>query len=155
MFNPAYPAQSIWGYDGVYPGLTFYARYGRTVITRLFNELSQDHVGYGSPELSMHFHNLHTPSESDGFTGGYISQFKAGPTLSGYGLYKDHCYPNVYADYEKSCETDLNATGDPREALGALWYHDHTLNTTGANVVNSLEGFYLLFDEIDSAIKMT
>ena len=150
-FNPAYPEQNIWGYDGVYPGPTFHARYGRTVITRLFNKLPQDHVGYGSPELSMHLHNLHTPSESDGFTGDYFSPIKAGPTLTGPGLYKDHCYPNVYAGYDKSRENgDLNAIGDPREALGTLWYHDHTLDTTGANVVKGLAGFYLLFDEIDS-----
>ncbi len=149
-FNPAYPEQPIWGYDGMYPGPTFHARYGRTVITRLFNELPQDHVGYGSPELSMHLHNLHTPSESDGFTGDYFSPIKAGPTLTGPGLYKDHCYPNVYAGYDKSREIDPNAIGDPREALGTLWYHDHTLDTTGANVVKGLAGFYLLFDEIDS-----
>lgn len=116
-FNPAYPEQPIWGYDGMYPGPTFHARYGRTVITRLFNELPQDHVGYGSPELSMHLHNLHTPSESDGFTGDYFSPVKSGPTLTGPGLYKDHCYPNVYAGYDKSRESDPNAIGDPREAL--------------------------------------
>ena len=152
MFNPAYPAQNIWGYDGVYPGPTFHARYGRTVITRLFNELPspQDHVGHGSPEISMHLHNLHTPSESDGFSGDYFSKSKAGPTLTAPGLYKDHCYPNVYAGYEKSRESDPNAIGDPREALGTLWYHDHTLDSTGANVVKGLAGFYLLFDEIDS-----
>ena len=153
VFNPAYPAQKIWGYDGMYPGPTIHARYGRTVITRLFNELPspQDHVGHGSPEISMHLHNLHTPSESDGFSGDYFSKFKAGPTLAGPGLYKDHCYPNVYAGYDKSRETpNSNAIGDPREALGTLWYHDHTMETTGANVVKGLAGFYLLFDEIDS-----
>jgi FtsP/CotA-like multicopper oxidase with cupredoxin domain len=152
VFNPAYPEQPIWGYDGMYPGPTFHARYGRTVITRLFNELPkpQEHVGYGSPELSMHLHNLHTPSESDGFPGDYFSPIKAGPTLSGSGIYKDHCYPNVYAGYDKSRESDPNAIGDPREALGTLWYHDHTLDTTGANVVKGLAGFYLLFDETDS-----
>ena len=150
VFNPAYPAQNIWGFDGVYPGPTFHARYGRTVITRLYNELPQNHVGYGSPEVSMHLHNLHTPSESDGFPGDYFSPNKAGPTLTNPGLYKDHCYPNVYAGYDKSRETDPNAIGDPREALGTLWYHDHTLDSTGANVVKGMAGFYLLFDEIDS-----
>ena len=150
VFNPAYPAQNIWGYDGMYPGPTFHARYGRTVITRLFNELPQDHIGFGSPEVSMHLHNLHTPSESDGFPGDYFSKLKAGPTLAGPGLYKDHCYPNVYAGYEKSRESDPSAIGDPREALGTLWYHDHAMDTTGANVVKGLAGFYLLFDELDS-----
>ena len=150
VFNPAYPAQNIWGYDGMYPGPTFHARYGKTVVTRLFNELPQNHVGFGSPEISMHLHNLHTPSESDGFPGDYFSPNKAGPTLLNPGSYKDHCYPNVYAGYDKSRETDPNAIGDPREALGTLWYHDHTLDSTGANVIKGLSGFYLLFDDVDS-----
>ena len=150
VFNPAYPAQNIWGFDGLYPGPTFHAHYGRTVITRLYNELPQNHVGFGSPEVSMHLHNLHTPSESDGFPGDYFSPNKAGPTLSSPGVYKDHCYPNVYAGYDESRESDPNAIGDPREALGTLWYHDHTLDSTGPNVVKGLAGFYLLFDETDS-----
>jgi len=153
---PNYPAQPIWGYDGKYPGPTFHARYGTPVITRLFNELPQDHVGYGSPELSMHLHNLHTSSESDGFTGDYWSPNKFGPTLNGPGLYKDHCYYNVYAGYENSRNPNHpdylgpNAIGDWREALGTLWYHDHTLDSTGPNVVKGLAGFYILYDDIDS-----
>lgn len=150
VFNPAYPPQPIWGYDGMYPGPTFHARYGRTVLTRVFNELPQNHIGYGLPEISLHLHNLHTPSESDGFPGDYFSQNKAGPTLQSPGFFKDHCYPNVYAGFEESRQSDPNAIGDPREALGTLWYHDHTLDSTGANVLKGMAGFYLLFDEIDS-----
>jgi FtsP/CotA-like multicopper oxidase with cupredoxin domain len=150
VFNPAYPAQNIWGFDGMYPGPTIHARYGRTIIARVYNELPQNHVGFGSPEISMHLHNLHTPSESDGFPGDYFSPTKKGPTLSAPGSFKDHCYPNVYAGYEKSRESDPNAIGDPNEALGTLWYHDHTLDSTGANVIKGLAGFYILYDEVDS-----
>ncbi len=149
-FNPAYPAQNIWGYDGMYPGPTFKARYGRAAIVRLFNDLPQNHVGFGSPETSMHLHNLHTPSESDGFPGDFWSAVKAGPTLASAGAYKDHCYPNVYAGYDQSRISDPTAIGDPREALGTLWYHDHTLGATNANVSKGMAGFYLLYDDIDS-----
>jgi FtsP/CotA-like multicopper oxidase with cupredoxin domain len=149
-FNPAYPAQTIWGYDGMYPGPTFKARYGRTVITRLFNELPSNHVGFGSPEISMHLHNLHTPSESDGFPSDYWSTTKFGPTLTSNGYYKDHCYPNVYAGYDQSRLGNPTAIGDPREALGTLWYHDHTLDSTAANCTKGLAGFYLLYDDVDS-----
>lgn len=150
VFNPAYPAQNIWGYDGMYPGPTFHARYGRTVITRLFNELPQNHIGFGTPEISMHLHNLHTPTESDGFPGDYFSPIKNGPTLSAPGSYKDHCYPNVYAGYDKSRESNPTAIGDPNEALGTLWYHDHTLDSTGPNLVKGMAGFYILYDDVDS-----
>lgn len=149
-FHPEYPLQPIWGFDGVYPGPTFHARYGKPAIVRLFNELPADHVGFGSPEVSMHLHNLHTGSESDGFPGDYWSPTKFGPTLYGPGRFKDHFYPNIYAGYEKSRETDPYAIGDSREALGTLWYHDHTLDFTAPNVVKGMAGFYLLFDDLDS-----
>jgi len=120
VFHPDYPAQPIWGFGGTYPGPTFYARYGKPAIVRLFNELPTNHVGFGTPETTMHLHNLHTGSESDGFPGDYWSRTKFGPTVSAPGTYKDHFYPNVYAGYEKSRETDPNAIGDSREALGTL-----------------------------------
>jgi FtsP/CotA-like multicopper oxidase with cupredoxin domain len=153
---PNYPEQPIWGYDGKYPGPTFYARYGIPIITRLYNQLPQDHVGFGTPELSMHLHNLHTASESDGFTSDYWSPNKFGPTLSGPGYYKDHCYHNVYAGLDNSRDPnhpdfqDFDAIGDPREALGTLWYHDHTQDSTAPNVIKGLAGFYLIFDDLDS-----
>ena len=150
MFHPDYPAQRIWGFegntaDGPVLNPTIFARYGRPVICRLFNELPVDHVGFGTPEVSMHLHNLHAPSESDGFPGDYFSPTKAGPTLGGPGSFKDHFYPNVYAGLD-----EYGGIGDPRQALGTLWYHDHTLDFTAPNASRGLAGFYLLFDHIDS-----
>jgi len=157
-FNPAYPAQPIWGYDGIYPGPTFHARYGRPFVVRLFNELPQDHVGYGSPESAMHLHNLHTSSESDGFPGDYFSPERTGPTLGDLngankgkpGRFKDHCYHSVYAGLDESRKTNPKGIGDYREALGTLWYHDHTEDATAPNVVKGQLGSFLMFDEIDS-----
>ncbi|NNG23561.1 multicopper oxidase family protein [Telluria aromaticivorans] len=145
-FHPDLPIQPIWGYDGIFPGPTFVAKYGEPVIVRIYNELPQNHVGYGSPEISTHLHNLHNASESDGFTGDYYSALKFGPTMSAPGKYKDHLYANCLAGYDEYHETH----GDPREALGTLWYHDHRLDFTAPNVHRGLSGFYLLFDDIDS-----
>lgn len=145
-FHKDLPTQAIWGYDGIFPGPTFVAKYGEPVIVRIHNNLPQNHIGYGSPEISTHLHNLHSGSESDGFTGDYYSPVKAGPTMTGPGKYKDHLYANCLAGYDQYYETH----GDPREALGTLWYHDHRLDFTGPNVYRGLSGFYLLFDEIDS-----
>lgn len=145
-FHRDLPTQPIWGYDGICPGPTFVAKYGEPIIVRIHNNLPQNHVGFGSPEISTHLHNLHNGSESDGFTGDYYSPVKAGPTMSAPGKYKDHLYPNCLAGYDEYYETH----GDPREALGTLWYHDHRMDFTGPNVYRGLSGFYLLFDEIDS-----
>ncbi|WP_137885849.1 multicopper oxidase family protein [Pseudomonas sp. 2FE] len=157
VFHPAYPPQRIWGYEGTTPGATtpgptFFARYGRPIICRIHNRLPQNHVGFASPEITTHLHNLHTPSESDGFPGDYYSPNKAGPTVdrsgprNGAGEFKDHFYPNIYAGYDQL----QNHIGDPNEALGTLWYHDHTLDFTAPNLVRGLFGFYFIFDPLDS-----
>ena len=145
-FHPQLPPQKVWGYDGILPGPTFVARYGEPIMVRIFNELPANSIGFGSPEISTHLHNLHDGSESDGFTGDYYSKTKFGPTMTGPGAYKDHHYVNCYAGYDAVHQTE----GDPREALGTLWYHDHRLDFTGPNVYKGLAGFYLLFDELDS-----
>lgn len=154
-FNPAYPLQSIWSFApgrpdnpvaAQIPSPTYFAHYGKPILCRIHNNLPQGHVGFGTPEISTHLHNLHSASESDGFPGDYYSAYKAGPTLTAPGSYNDHCYPNVMAGYEDSPET----FGDYREALGTLFYHDHTLDFTAPNVYRGLSGFYLLFDKLDS-----
>lgn len=138
QFHAQGPKSVIWGYNGTLPGSTIVARYGEPVCVRFQNNLPANAVGYGSPEISTHLHNLHCGSESDGFTGDYFSPTKAGPSLTAPGRWRDHLYPNMYAG------------GDPREALGTLWFHDHRMDFTSGNVYRGLAGFYLLFDHIDS-----
>ncbi|WP_371926101.1 multicopper oxidase family protein [Pseudomonas sp. LPB0260] len=155
VFNPAYPPQRIWGFafDGqaaTSPGPTIVARYGQPTILRIRNRLPREHKGFGTPEISTHLHNAHTASESDGFPGDYYSAFKAGPTLASPGDFIDHFYPNIYAGYDEQ----NNGIGDPREALGTLFYHDHTMDFTAPNLVRGLSGFYLLFDHIDSGNEL-
>lgn len=151
-FHPELPTQKIWGYDGMVPGPTFVARYGVPITLRIYNDLPANTVGFGSPEISTHLHNLHSGSESDGFAGDYYSATKYGPTLTAAGVYKDHFYPNCYAGYD---DPRYQATkGDPREALGTLWYHDHRMDFTAPNVYRGLSGFYLLFDDIDSGDEL-
>lgn len=145
-FHPHLPRQKIWGFDGMSPGPTLVMRHGQPALVRIFNELPPDSVGFGSPEISTHMHNAHTPSESDGFPADYFSPYKHGPGLTRAGDYKDHHYVNCHSNY---AEFDLS-DGDPSEGLGTLWYHDHRLDFTAANVYKGLAGFCLMFDEIDS-----
>ena len=144
-FHPELPRQKIWGYDGLLPGPCFVARYGEPILVRIENALPRDHVGFGTPEISTHLHNGHTPSESDGFPGDYYSESQYGSTLSRAGKYKDHHYPNIRSNLD-----GFPAGGDPRLSLGTLWYHDHRMEFTAPNVYRGLAGFYLIFDEIDS-----
>ena len=145
-FHPHLPEQMIWGYDGMLPGPTFVANYGEPILVRIENDLPRDHTGFGSPEISTHLHNGHTPSESDGFPGDYYSRDKHGPTLSRPGRFKDHHYPNKLSNSHDFPDSD----GDPEGALGTLWYHDHRMEFTGPNVYKGLAGFYLVFDKLDT-----
>ncbi|MDT4826937.1 Cell division protein FtsP [compost metagenome] len=150
-FNEAYPLQPIWGFQGngpdtTTPGPVIFARYGQPIVVRIRNRLPADHQGFGSPEISTHLHNAHTASESDGFPGDFYSATKFGPTLVSPGEFLDHHYGNIYAGFDEF----QNGIGDPREALGTLFYHDHTMDFTAPNVYKGMLGFYLLFDDIDS-----
>ena len=157
-FHNDLPWQRLWGFDSMFPGPTFIERYGEPTIVRIHNKLptSAQHVGFGSPEISTHLHNLHCASESDGYAADFYSSTKHGPTLTGKGAYMDHHYPHCYAGYDNPKFKDSNGAlrGDPCEALGTLWYHDHREDFTAANCYRGLMGFYLLFDHIDSGNEL-
>lgn len=142
-FHSHLPEEEIWGYDGIFPGPTFVNRLGVPVVVRFRNELPQDHVGFGSPEIITHLHSGHVGSAADGFAGDYYSPRKAGPTLRHPGAFYDHHYAN------------FPSRGDPREVTNTLWYHDHREDFTAANVYKGLCGFYLVFDDLDTGDETT
>jgi FtsP/CotA-like multicopper oxidase with cupredoxin domain len=120
-----------WGFDGATPGPIYHARYGEPVLVRRFNTLppvGQSKVTFALPSTTSHLHNGHTASESDGNPQDWIDP----------GEFWDHHYCNFPSGF------------DSREKLTTLWYHDHRLDFTAANVYAGLAGFYLLFDEQDS-----
>ncbi|MBT3401683.1 MAG: multicopper oxidase domain-containing protein [Rhodospirillaceae bacterium] len=127
-YHPELPPTPSWGYDGSVPGPTFHARYGEPLLVRRFNDLPADHTGYGLPSTTMHLHNMHAASESDGFPIDFIDS----------GEWWDHHYCMFPAGM------------DPREKLTLLWYHDHRMDFTAANVYAGLTGFCLFFDEHDT-----
>ena len=139
--SPDLPLQTIWGYDGMVPGPTYIARYGEPILVRNFNELPANNDGFGLNEVSTHQHNGHTPSESDGFPCDF---FRA-------GQFYDQHYPNALAGFASTHPPN----GDPNEALGTLWYHDHRVDFTSQNVYKGLSGFYLLFDNLDTGDETT
>jgi FtsP/CotA-like multicopper oxidase with cupredoxin domain len=128
------PLGTIWGYDGTFPGPTYHARVGESVLVRMFNDLPTAARAFGRPETTTHLHNGHTPSESDGNPLDYFEP----------GRFYDQLYPNCLAGY------DAFEEGDPNEMMNTLWYHDHRLDFTSQNTYRGLEGFYLLFGLRDS-----
>ncbi|MEM7200669.1 MAG: multicopper oxidase domain-containing protein [Planctomycetota bacterium] len=129
-FHPDLPPSTIWGFNGLPMGATYYARYGEPYLVRFHNDLPNDGdgTGFGKPEVTIHLHNAHTASESDGFPGDFFPS----------GVLKDNHY------------TMFLAGQDERETLGTLWYHDHRADFTAQNVYKGLAGFTFYFDERDS-----
>ena len=137
LFHPELMQKStIWGYGNsagrtFSPGPTFRANYGKPIVVRIHNNLPDDlpgNDGFGIPQITTHLHNFHTAPESDG---GPIMFYDT-------GNYLDHHYAM------------FPAGGDPREALGHLWYHDHRADFTSQNAYKGLAGTFLAFDEQDS-----
>lgn len=123
--------QPAWGFDSVLPGPMFRTRYGEPHLTRIHNDLPASNLGFGINQITTHMHNLHTPSESDG-----------NPLYTNYsGHYWDYHYPNVYAGVNQ-----YGGIGNPDEALGTLWYHDHQLDFTSQNVYAGLAGMNSIYD---------
>lgn len=140
-FHPELPMQTIWGFDGMFPGPTHVCRYGEPYLVRNHNDLPEDNGGFGLPSVSTHLHNSHTPSESDGFPCDFFE----------HGQFYDQHYPNVLAGFSKQ----FPPNGDPREAMSTLWYHDHRVDFTAQNVYKGLAGFCLLFNEHDTGDEST
>ncbi|HBL27691.1 MAG TPA: copper oxidase [Acidobacteria bacterium] len=125
-----------WGFNGATPGPVFHARYGEPILVRRFNNLPPvgvSQVTFALPSTSMHLHNGHTASESDGSPQDWIDT----------GEFWDHHYAN------------FPSGNDPRQKLTSLWYHDHRLDFTAANVYAGLDGFYFLFDDEDTGDETT
>jgi FtsP/CotA-like multicopper oxidase with cupredoxin domain len=124
----------LWTFNGQYPAQTFLGLYGLPSLVRFRNNLPVDHPVAGIPEITVHLHNGHTPSESDGFAGDFF----------GSGLWKDNHYPNVYAGVD-----DFGGIGDSREAMHSFWYHDHRAEFTAPNNYMGLNGQFILYDSKD------
>jgi FtsP/CotA-like multicopper oxidase with cupredoxin domain len=135
--SPDLALTTLWGYDGIFPGPLFVARYGEPILVRHFNELPTQNNGFGLNSTTTHLHNGHTPSESDGFPCFFNPS----------GKFYDHHYPNVLAGINSTHP----GTGDIRESMHTLWYHDHRIDFTSQNVYKGMAGMYNLFHPENSA----
>ena len=123
--------QPAWGFDGCVPGPMFRSVYGSSDFVRIHNDLPASNLGFGINQITTHLHNMHTPSESDG-----------NPLFTNYsGCYYDYHHPNLYAGVNQ-----YGGLGNPNEALGTLWYHDHKLDFTSQNVYAGLAGMKAIYD---------
>ena len=128
-FSPTY----IWGFNGQYPAPTCLQRYGKSTIVRFRNSLPDDSTP-GVPEITIHLHNGHHGSESDGFAGDWFTN----------PFFKDNLYPNCYAGLDV-----FGGNGDPKEKMGTFWFHDHRAEHTQVNNILGLNGMFIVYDKTD------
>src|SRR5215510_11408563 len=146
--NNELPQQTIWGFNGITPGPLIVERYGNlgspgngSILVRQRNNLPSNNGGFGLPSVTTHLHNGHTPLESDGFPCFFFTQ----------GQFYDYHYPNVLAGINSTHP----GTGDIKEAMASLWYHDHRIDHTAENTYKGLAGTYILFNEFDTGNENT
>jgi FtsP/CotA-like multicopper oxidase with cupredoxin domain len=124
----------IWGFNGRYPASTVLNAYGLSTLVRFKNNLPFSTSSFGRNETTVHLHNGHTASESDGFAGDFFNT----------GLFKDNHYANAYAGIDA-----FGGIGDPREAMHTFWFHDHRAAFTANNNYLGLNGMYIVYDQKD------
>jgi hypothetical protein len=124
-FHADYGDTYVWGFNGTFPGPTVLNIYGHPTVVRFRNNLPTTTTTFGRNEITIHLHNGHHGSESDGFAGDFF------PT----GFWKDNLYPHVYAGLDA-----FGGNGDTREKMGTFWYHDHRAEFTLNNNVMGLNG---------------
>jgi FtsP/CotA-like multicopper oxidase with cupredoxin domain len=146
--HPDYAKTRFFAFDGMVPGPLIQAKYGEPIVVRYHNHLPSVKIAqdFGIAEMTTHLHNGHTPSESDGNPVNYFNSINDPNAINPNG-FKDQHYPNVYAGFT---DPKFGPTGNPCEALGSLWYHDHHLDFTAQNVYKGMFGCYNLFDDLDS-----
>jgi len=133
------PASTIYGFNGVFPGPRINAEYGKPVVVRFENDLDNNpqclpRYDYGAPDWAFltHLHNGHTAPESDGNPHHM--------TDNGGGYQPGQWCDNLYLNYP--------AGGDDNEKQSFLWFHDHRMHHTGANVYKGLVGLMPIYDPV-------
>ena len=134
QFHSDFGQTYIWGFNGKFPAPTLLNKYDKPTIVRFRNNLPATTTTFGRNEITIHLHNGHHGSESDGFAGDWFP----------IGFWKDNHYPNCYAGLDA-----FGGNGNPQEKMGSFWFHDHRAEFTLPNNVLGLNGMFIVYDSTD------
>lgn len=102
----------------------------------------------GPVPIITHVHGAHVASHSDGLPDAWYlpatSSIPAGYITQGTDYNTQGTAPEGAAIFQY--------TNDQRAAT--LWYHDHTMGMTRANVYAGMAGFWLLHDDVEAAMNL-
>lgn len=134
----ALPDSCMFTFNGQFPGAMINNRYGQPALVRFKNCLDElyhpdyshmDPCDFGDPNLGFltHLHNAHTAPESDGNPNNNPEPVQPGQYID-----------NMYLNYP--------AGNDQNEKQSFLWFHDHRMDQTGANVYKGMAGLFPIYD---------
>jgi FtsP/CotA-like multicopper oxidase with cupredoxin domain len=159
-FHRDLPTTPVWAYADPHAGpiagpprlLTFRIQDVRTgqgpgagILIRHHNNLTTAPRDFGFPTLTAHFHGGHQPSPADGFPHNLTNRpafFPARVSMAP-GQSFDYMHPLRDVGFIDGPKTEA-------ERPSYLWFHDHILDFTGANVYRGLANVVPAFDDIDS-----
>ncbi|WP_394842076.1 multicopper oxidase domain-containing protein [Pendulispora brunnea] len=98
---------------------------GPTLVVERGETTTVTQTNAWTENVTIHNHGHKVAAESDGHPVDYITP----------GSSKVYTYPND-------------------QPAGTFWYHDHTMDLTGAHVYNGLAGFYIIHDAAEDALNL-
>ena len=130
------PDSCIYGFNGKFPGSLINVEYGKPALVRFQNLLDKnpynlDRQDFGAPDWAFltHLHNGHTAPESDGNPHHRPEAYQPGGWVD-----------NMYLQYP--------AGGEEVHKQSFLWFHDHRMDHTGANVYKGMVGIMPFYDPV-------
>jgi FtsP/CotA-like multicopper oxidase with cupredoxin domain len=153
---PEIHADRFWTFDGTVPFKLIKARYGEPMLFRHWNRLPvnpAENGGFGRNTITTHFHNGHTPAESDGYAGAFFFP----------GQFYDYRWPHALAGTDtvnrdardpRACAPDdhggtYRVPGDWHETESTMWFHDHMIDFTSQNVYKGNASMLNLYSGLD------
>ncbi|MBO9625016.1 MAG: multicopper oxidase family protein [Microbacterium sp.] len=123
---------TIHAYDGRMPGPLIVSRRGTPVIVRVRNELPFP--------VTTHLHGGRTPAVHDGFPTDLVLPVGG--------------WPHPLAHEGRIAEGGRDYVYPLDQRAATLWYHDHRMDFTGAQVWLGLAGMHLHRDEEEDALSL-
>ncbi|MEA5360600.1 multicopper oxidase domain-containing protein [Amycolatopsis sp., V23-08] len=135
-----------WTYHGSFPGPTLKTPAGRKAVVKHTNQLPHPTV--------VHLHGGHTPAESDGYPTDLIHPVGGEQQGSLTGMAAMSGMAGMAKLDSGGGQTSRTYTYPLDQRAATLWYHDHRMGFTAANVWQGLAGFHLVTDDEEAALPL-
>lgn len=142
----------IWGYDGTFPGPYLEARQGIATALTLTNRLTVP--------IATHMHGALAPPTEDGFPTDLVYPASlahlADPakTAAMSGMQGMPGMPSMTDPLARTSALTRTYTFPMAQRAATLWYHDHRMDFTGAQVWKGLFGLCVIRDEREAALGL-